>query len=187
VTPDEAVVAVIGALEASHLPYMIVGSLATNFHGIPRSTADADFVLALAPHALERFTESLPPELRLQPQGSFETVTGTLRYVIELDASPFVCELFVLSDDPHDRDRFSRRERVDILGRTASIASAEDMIVTKLRWAQLGNRHKDVDDARNIIAVRDHDLDWPHIRRWCAEHGTLDLLEQIRTSIPPRA
>jgi hypothetical protein len=184
VTPDQAVVEVIGALEATHIQYMIVGSLATNFHGIPRSTADADFVLALEPHALQRLGESLPRELRLQAQGSFETVTGTLRYLIELDANPFVCELFALSDDPHDLERFSRRERIDILGRPASMASAEDMIVTKLRWAQQGNRRKDVDDVRNIIAVRDHELDWPHIRRWCAEHGTLDVLEQIRASIP---
>lgn len=44
-TADEAVVALLDALEAVGLPYMIVGSLASTFHGIPRSTRDADFVI----------------------------------------------------------------------------------------------------------------------------------------------
>ena len=34
-TPDEAVVAVFAALDAAAIPYMLVGSLASNFHGIP--------------------------------------------------------------------------------------------------------------------------------------------------------
>lgn len=184
-TPDEAVVAVIDALERSHVPYMIVGSLASNFHGIPRSTQDADFVVELEPQTLGLIGDALPAGLCLQTQGSFETVTGALRYIIELDGSPFVCELFVRSDDPHDRERFGRRLRTLVLDRRVSIASAEDMIVTKLRWALLAGRGKDLDDARNMIAVRDRELDWDHITRWSVEHRTRALLDQVRASIPP--
>ena len=50
-TADEAVVAVLDAFDVSGLPYMIVGSLASNFHGIPRSTRDADFVIDAWPAA----------------------------------------------------------------------------------------------------------------------------------------
>lgn len=41
-TPDDAVVAMLRALDAAGIPNMVVGSLASNFHGIPRSTQDAD-------------------------------------------------------------------------------------------------------------------------------------------------
>lgn len=184
-TADEAVVAVIDALEATGVPYMIVGSLASNFHGIPRSTRDADFVVELEPGSLQRFADALPADLKLQRQGSFEAVTGTTRYVIDLVNSPFVCELFVRSDDPHDRERFKRRLRVRMLDRVAFIASPEDMIVTKLRWAHEAHRSKDREDVRNILAVRDVELDWAYLHRWSAEHGTLTLLEEIRASIPP--
>lgn len=27
-------------------------------------------------------------------------------------------------------------------------------------------------------------LDWPHIERWCREHGTLARLEAIRQTVP---
>jgi hypothetical protein len=60
-----------------------------------------------------------PPDLSLERQGPFEGVTGTVRHLIALRGSPFVCELVALGDDPHDQERFRRRQRVEILGRTA--------------------------------------------------------------------
>jgi hypothetical protein len=184
VTPDEAVIAVVDALDIAGIPYMIVGSLASNFHGVPRSTRDADFVVELGPGDLERLASTLPASLTLRGQGAFEAVTGTTRYLVELADSPFVCELFIRSDDSHDRERFDRRQRVTALGRIVSLASAEDMVVTKLRWALDADRAKDGDDIRNMLAVRGPDLDWEYLHRWAAAHGTSRLLEQIRASIP---
>lgn len=184
-TADEAVVTVLDALDAAGVPYMIVGSLASNFHGIPRATRDADFVVELPPGSLDRFGGALPPDLTLQQQGAFEAVTGTTRYLIELAGSPFVCELFVRSDDAHDLERFGRRQRVRVLDRVAFVATAEDMIVTKLRWADAAHRSKDIEDIRNIVAVREPEIDWAYVRRWSVAHGTAGLLEDIRGSIPP--
>jgi hypothetical protein len=186
VTADEALVAVLDALDTASIPYMIVGSLASNFHGIPRSTRDADFVVELRPGALQSLADALPSDLKVQRQGAFEVVTGTMRYVIELVNSPFLCELFVRSDDAHDQERFRRRQRVRMLDRLAFVASAEDMIVTKLRWVEEARRAKDREDVRNILAVRGSELDWTYLQRWSIKHGTAELLEQIRVSVAPR-
>jgi hypothetical protein len=183
VTADDAVVAVLDALAAAAIPYMLVGSLASNVHGIPRSTRDADIVVELPPGSLDRLTGALPSDLTLQPQAAFEGVTGTTRHLITLAGSPFVCELFVRSDDPHDRARFERRHAVRILGRAVFVASVEDMVITKLRWAHEAGRLKDRDDVRNMLAVRGGDLDWIYLRRWTLEHGTTALLDEIRDSL----
>lgn len=184
-TADEAAVAVIDALDRAGIPFMIVGSLASNFHGIPRATRDADFVIRLDGVPIAALASALPSDLRLEPQAAFETVTGTTRYLVTLRNSAFVCELFLCSDDPHDSARFDRRQRVRVLGREAFMATAEDMIITKLRWAAEAGRAKDRDDIRNIIAVTGNELDWAHIGRWSARHGTQTLLAQIRESLPP--
>jgi hypothetical protein len=184
-TPDEAVLAVLDAFEQAGIAYMVVGSLASNFHGIPRSTRDADFVIELRSDTLRMLSSALPPGLTLQTQTGFEGVTGTTLFVIELAQQPFVCELFVRSDDPHDTERFSRRMRVTMFGRPVWIATAEDMIVTKLRWAADARRLKDRDDIRNMVAVRQDRLDWTYINQWAARHGTSALLEEIRSSVPP--
>lgn len=65
------------------------------------------------------------------------------------------------------------------------MATAEDMIITKLRWTAEAQRAKDRDDVRNIIAVRGADLDWNYIDSWCTTHGTRALLAEVRTSLPP--
>ena len=184
-TADQAVVAILDALETASVPYMIVGSLASNFHGIPRSTRDADFVVELPPGVLQRLADALPPGLTLHSQAAFEAVTGTTRYLVELAGSPFVGELFVRSDDAHDQERFSRRLQVRVFDRVAWVASAEDMIVTKLRWVDQAHRPKDRDDIRNMLAVRAEELDWTYLRRWSQVHGTAGLLEEIRASLPP--
>ena len=183
-TPDEAVVAVFRALDTAGIPYMVVGSLASNFHGIPRSTQDADFVVQLGTGQLARLEAALPPELRLQSQGAFEAVTGTTRYLVTVAGSAFVCELFVLSDDPHDQERFQRRELVRVLAQDAYVAAAEDMVITKLRWALEAGRSKDRDDVRNMLAVRGAELDWAYIGEWTARHGTGVLLAEVRASLP---
>jgi hypothetical protein len=168
-------------LHAVEMPFMIVGSVATNFYGIPRSTRDADFVIQAAPPFAALATR-LGPDLRLAAQTSFEGVAGTVRHRIEARGTPFTVELFELSDDAHDVSRFSRRRRVRLLDRDVFVLTAEDTIVTKLRWAKQPGREKDVDDVRSVIAVQGDGLEWAYVRQWCSRHGTLDLLESIRES-----
>lgn len=178
-TAEEALVSVISGLEGVGSPYVLVGSLATNFHGIPRSTRDADIVVAMDASTLDRLAAALVPQLRIQPQTSFETVTGTIRHIIEVQDSPFIIELFGCSDDPHDRARLARRQRVRVLDHHTWVLTAEDVVITKLRWGQHANRSKDLDDARNVLAVRQSDLDMAYIRRWCADHGTTAILDRL--------
>jgi hypothetical protein len=42
------------------------------------------------------------------------------------------------SDDPHDRKRFERRVSVNFEGRTVWMPTAEDVVITKLRWSRQG-------------------------------------------------
>lgn len=182
-TSDDAIVAVVEILERLGIPYVLTGSLASNFHGVPRSTRDADLVVDLAGPDIQRFARALPPELALDDQASFETVTGTTRYIVRLRGSVFVIELFALSEDEHDRSRFARRVRVDALARQTWVPRVEDVIVTKLRWALGAARSKDLDDVRGVIAVSGDDVDWSYVRTWCGRHGTVPLLDQVLASL----
>jgi hypothetical protein len=63
-TGNEATLAVIDALDASSIPYMLVGSYASNVYGVERSTQDADFVVELAEEALGELSRRLPTAIR---------------------------------------------------------------------------------------------------------------------------
>lgn len=181
---NDAVVAMIDALEAADAPYMLVGAHACNAYGVPRSTLDADFVVKLESESISKLCARLGDPFRVDPQETFEPMTGSTRHLVHVKDSPFRIELFPLSDDPHDRERFAKRRAAAVWNRRVYHSTAEDMIVTKLHWPILARRTKDTDDVRNVIAVQGDNLDWDYIHRWCEEHGTRALLDQIRQSIP---
>ena len=180
-TPDESItVRVAEALEVCGIPYLLTGSFASNYYGIPRSTQDADFVVQMQTAAGQGLAQRLGEEFVLEPQLSFEINTGTLRQVLRHVEKAFAVELFLLSQDPHDVSRFQRRQAVPFLNRRVWLPTPEDVIVTKLRWA----RGKDKDDVRDVMAVQENNLDWRYIEGWCQQHGTLALMNLIRSSIP---
>jgi hypothetical protein len=184
---NEVTARMVDALDKLGVEYLLAGSFSSNFYGIPRSTKDADFVAVLGSKIAELERE-LGAAFIFDQQPSFETVTGTFREKAHVPALPFDIEIFHLSKDAHDQSRFARRRRVrdELVGRDIQVPTAEDVIITKLRWAQIAKRGKDTDDVRNIIAVQgDETLDWDYIHDWCAQHGTRPLLDEIRASIPP--
>lgn len=185
--PDEAVAAVIDALAALGVEYMVVGAISSNFYGVPRSTEDADIVIELAETSLADIMRRLGPDFSLEPQTSFETITMRTRHIVKVPSIGFTIELFQLSDDEHDRERFRRRRPAVLHGRTVVLPTAEDVIITKAFWAR-GRRHsKDRDDVRDVIGVQGDALDWDYIYSWADRQGTRALLDEIRSEIPTGA
>lgn len=101
----------------------------------------------------------------------------TTKYLFHQERTAFKLEVFVLCEDPFGRERFRRRVRREFEGQSVFIPTAEDVLVQKLRWG----RRKDREDVAAILHVSGDGLDWPYIYRWVDQHGTRDLLEQIRS------
>jgi hypothetical protein len=181
---DEIAKTVVRVLEALKVPYLLVGSFATNIYGIPRSTKDADFVVQLGDTSIHAIMEGLGEGFRLDPQMSFESVTGTTRYLITRPENTFTIEIFLLSDDPHDQERFQRRRQVTTANGNAVFPTVEDVIITKLRWATTLHRSKDRDDLQNVLAIQSANIDWDYVHHWCDQHRTRELLDEIRRETP---
>lgn len=181
----EVICQVIEALNEFDAPYMVVGSVATNFYCVPRATQDADIVVQSSISDCAFKLTARLNHLRFDRQLAFESVTATMKALLQSEKHNFQIELFELSKDAHDQERFNRRIRVDTLGTHAWIATIEDMIVTKLRWSGHLGREKDVSDVRNLIAVQSDTVDWPYVESWCDLHGTRKLLDRLRTEVQP--
>lgn len=183
-TSIDFVVSMIRALNASEIPYMVVESLSSNAYGIPRLTKEADFVIQCAGSPLAALRSHLDSRFSIDPQLLFESATGTKRNVVKIAGSDFQIGIFRLSDDPHDQERFRRRRLVHLPEFDAVLPSPEDVIVTKLRWILRADRNKDRDDVHAVISVSGSQIDWDYVHRWCAEHGTRALLDEIRATVP---
>ena len=77
-------------------------------------------------HEFAALMAKLRPELRLDSQLGFETITGRSRYHVNDVVTGFLIELFQLDDDPHNQSRFARRrETVSCPSRISSNPQAD--------------------------------------------------------------
>lgn len=155
----------------------------------PRRVArqDADFVVQLQGRSVDEVFAPLASQFKVDPQMSFETVTGTIEHVLWTPDHALVIGLFELSQDEHDQSRFGRPIVVRAMRGDAYVLAPEDVIITKLLWYQRERRSKGLNDARNILATQQKLLDAACRERWCRTHGTLELLPQLREQFPPLA
>lgn len=181
-TPRDCILRTLSVLNELRIPHMLTGSLASNAYGKPRASKDADFVVALPTPAVADIGARMLPLMVLDPQMSFETVTMAPRYRLRAARGGFEIELFQLRDDPFDQARFARRRQIKYEDSSTWLPTAEDVVIQKLRWAARAKRAKDIDDAKNVIAVQATTLDWPYIRRWCDVHESRSLLEDLRAA-----
>ncbi len=182
-TLEEAAGRMLGALTAAGISHMLVGGFTTNYYGIPRATKDVDIVIQLADRAqLSTVAAALGSGFDFDSQVTFETITGNVRHIVRLPGTPFVIELFELGKDEFQQKRFTRRVSLFIpqVGQHVSLPTPEDVVIQKVRWG----RPKDLEDARDVLAVQGSDLDLKYIETWCERHGTLDRLKRLRSEIP---
>lgn len=174
----EALIDVIRVLQTHQIQYMLVGAFSSNAYGYPRATKDADIVIEYEEGVLKKICDSLGSDFKLDPQTGFEIMTGSIRNILTYSPTKFEIELFRLGNDPHHQERFARRRRLPLpdLQIEAVIPTAEDVVIQKLRW----QRDKDLADVRIVIAVQAARLDWSYIQRWTDQHGTTDLLNQLK-------
>ena len=182
-----ALLRVTEALESESIPYMLTGSLASSYHGRPRTTHDADLVVDPDPAQLVRLVRHLseagfwldPPRgpdalRRWLPLNAVETATG------------WKIDLFPRPERPWSRAELDRR-RPALVGPAARLAmvSPEDAILSKLEWTRKpGEAEKHFADVRGVLEVSP-DLDRRYIESWAVELGIFDLWRKVSGGTPP--
>jgi hypothetical protein len=161
-----------GMLEEASIPHMVVGSLASSFHGEPRQTRDIDIVIDPTPEALRRFVELLPPDAYYaDPDAATEALDRRTSFNIVEIHSGWKVDLIVRRDRPFSREELGRRVRVRLLDTDADIATAEDTIIAKLEWATEGESERQLRDVVAILETQGDSLDGEYIARWVRALG----------------
>jgi hypothetical protein len=178
---EEAVSRLVRRLEALGIPYMIAGSFASSHHGLPRATNDADIVVDPSPGALEALLDALAADgYYADPHTARDALRARRLFNVIDPETAFKVDLIVRKERPFSREEFARRERRDVFGLVASMATAEDTILSKLEWAlKAGGSERQLADALGVLQVCGDRLDRAYVERWAAELGVLDLWQQL--------
>jgi hypothetical protein len=170
-------------LAQAGIPYMVTGSIASSFHGEPRATRDIDVVVDPTSEALDGFVEDLPSDAFYVDLDAARGALGERSQfnVIET-GSGWKVDLIIRKDRPFSVEEFARRQPVELLGIPTFVASAEDVIIAKLEWAQTGESERQLRDVAAILAVSGEGLDYPYIERWVHALALGDVWSRVERS-----
>jgi hypothetical protein len=174
---------VIEAFDRLGISYYIGGSVASSAHGILRSTIDVDLVAAIKSHQVRLLVKMLEPAYYIDEAMIIEAIQRQASCnLIHLETMHKV-DIFILKSTPYDTEVFQRR-RKEILDEDQGVeyylASAEDIILHKLLWFQMGGGVSDRQwtDVLGVLKVQHKMLDLDYLRRWAAELNLSTLLAQ---------
>lgn len=171
---------VVTRLERSHVPYMITGSIAGSYHGEPRATHDVDIVIDPSDAQLAALVDELEAGgFYVDRQVARAAVADRTQFnAIARDATKV--DFIIRRDRPFSRTEFSRRERADLLGTPAFVATAEDLVIAKLEWAAASGSDRQLRDIEAILSIDDK-LDVDYIDRWAATLSLGELWASLKS------
>lgn len=150
-------------LETAKIRYMLVGGLAMNLYGVPRSTMDVDIVLAMDHDNLRAFLD-MAKQMDLKPiapimAGDLLNPATRKSWVKDKNMvafglrppDPSAPTVDVLIDPPLDIEAALKRVRVQNVGRCRVIlASIEDLISLKEKTGRIQDR-ADIEHLKRLI------------------------------------
>jgi hypothetical protein len=181
VTPDESVVLRVIALLNQHgIPFMVTGSIATSYHGRPRSTHDADLVIDPRPPQLAALVSDLLAEdFHVSPEGAQRALQHRAQFNVIAIREAAKVDLIIRKDRPFSVEEFRRRQLGSFAGTSVPFVTPEDAILSKLEWARRGgDSERQIADAAGVLQLNPS-LDRAYVARWAAELGVTDLWTRI--------
>ena len=151
---------------------MLTGSFASVFYGSPRSTQDIDLVISATKNQLRQFVATLPNGEYYSDLGAvLEAHRHESMFNIIDMRTNWKIDMIVRKSRAFSREEFGRRQPVSLEGVPLFVASAEDVILSKLEWSKLAQSQRQIEDAAGILKIRTDSLDrsypvsYTHLRR----------------------
>lgn len=159
------------AFDSAKVEYAVVGSVASSFHGEPRSTQDIDVIARLGRADVARLAAEFPEEdFYFDRDMAIESLKTRQPFNI-IDLRTMWKADIILPREPYTNEQLARRQRVNIEGVALFVATAEDTVISKMRWSQLAGSDRQLRDVAGIIRVRGASLDTTFISTLVGRFG----------------
>ncbi len=182
--PVQVTQQVVQTFERLNIQYLVGGSLASSLHGVPRATQDVDIVADIELNQAGPVAEALQDDFYVDAGLIREAVSNYSSFNIIHLATMFKADVFVLKPDNISQQEMVRRELYQISddpNEQLYLATAEDVIIHKLYWYQMGGciSERQWNDALGVIQVKRDALDYAYLKQAAQQRAVSELLEQI--------
>jgi hypothetical protein len=179
VTERELLVDCLARLNRADVAYMLTGSMASNYWGIPRSTHDLDFVVRFPDAAVPKLVAAFAGEYFIQESSVRAAFGAPFQFNALHNRSGLKIDFWMLRGEPFEQEMFTRRLRVELFGVPAFVATAEDVILHKLYWNTISPSDRQLQDAAGVVTVQADSLDQQYLRFWATQLRLAVTLEQL--------
>jgi hypothetical protein len=172
---------VIQALDRAGIQYMITGSVVSSLQGEPRSTHDIDIIIAMQSSKINELIGAFSPsDFYFDKDSILDAINSRSMFnLIDLGGGDKV-DFWILTNEPFDQSRFSRRYSEEFMGLKIQVSSPEDTILVKLRWAKLsGGSEKQFTDALRVYEVQYGRLDIDYLTHWARKLDVESLWKRL--------
>lgn len=184
--PITALQVVADAFKTLGVEFYIAGSIASAYHGEPRSTIDVDLVADLPASEASRLVHLLGEEFYADSGMMIQAITSRTSFNLIHLPTMYKIDVFIPKQRPFDKN--VRQRVVEAMAfegddRTYNIASVEDTVLSKLEWYRAGGETSERQwrDVVGVMQVQLHLLDQTYLDKWAADLGVSDLLQRAWT------
>lgn len=165
-------------LDNAGIAYMLSGSMALNYYAEPRMTRDIDFVVEMLPSNAQRVATALESAYYVDIDAINEAIVKQRIFNAIHKHKMIKVDFIIRKDDIYRRIEFARKRHVNFEGKMLWLATAEDLILSKLFWARDTHSEQQLKDVRNVIASTT--VDHAYLDQWAAHLGVAALLAEVR-------
>src|SRR5205823_4494262 len=112
-------------LNGTGIAYMVTGSMASNYWGIPRTTHDLDFVIQISPDQAGPLASAFAGDFFIQEASIKSAFRPPHQFNAIDNLSALKVDFWLLRSEPFEQEMFQRRRRVELFAVPAWIATAE--------------------------------------------------------------
>ena len=162
--------------DSNKIPYMLSGGMAISIYTGPRYTRDFDFLVHLKPSDVLLVKEYFKEGYYCDEEAMKEAIENKGMFNIIDHKSNYKADFIILEHDEFEQVKFGKRRPVRFLDFTVFVISAEDLLVSKLKWIQELQSEQQSNDI--ILLSKLEHLDRPYIWSWVKKLklNTFDLL-----------
>ena len=169
---EDALRRFVSALDAAGVPYMITGSFASGYYSQGRSTLDVDFVIMPTPEQLSGLLAHFQSsEFYVDAKTAFEALRDRAQFNAIDQQTIYKADFMIRKSRPFSEEEFRRRVPALFGDVPVMIATAEDVILSKLEWAKLGGSARQIEDVSKLLEVRWDQVDLGYVEQWVEQLG----------------
>jgi hypothetical protein len=165
-------------LDAEGIPYMVTGSMAVNYYGVPRMTRDIDVVVELSIADLDRVCALFQGDFYLERETIRESIDRRTTFNVIHASLVVKVDFLVRKDTEYRRAEFARKRRVSLGAHPFFIVAPEDLIISKLDWAKDTHSEVQLEDVRNLLREMP-DVDRSYVEEWTTRLGLGALYREV--------